>query len=58
MTSSNEYYPGRRVYLKSEPDSTVKIVVIRLAKKGVLCAIDDGTQKVFKQSEIEVYPRD
>lgn len=60
MTSANEFKPGRRVYVKdiTHPLNSVyrEMRVIRKIKKGVLCAIDDGKQQVFKLSEIDVYP--
>ena len=62
MTSTTEYYPGRRVYhidTKHELHSVDrKVYVIRICKKGILCAVDDGTQQIFRQSEIEVYPHE
>ncbi len=60
MTSLTEFKPNRRVYVKdlTHPLNSIyrEMRVIRKAKKGFLCAIDDGTQQVFKASEIEVYP--
>lgn len=60
MTSTTEYHQGRQVYvIDKENDlygSELKIIVVRQCKKGFLCAVEDGTQRIFKQSEIEVYP--
>lgn len=60
MTSTSEYYNGREVYVvdKEHPlfDTRLKIVVVRQCKKGFLCAIENGTEQIFKQSQIEPYP--
>lgn len=59
MTSLSEFYSGRRVYHKDvnhKAYSKLKMVVIRRVKKGILCAIEDGTNEVFKPFDIEVYP--
>lgn len=60
MTSSTEYYQGRQVYVIDKDNelynSKLKIIVIRRCKKGFLCAIENGANQIFKQSEIEVYP--
>jgi len=62
MTSSSEYYSGRRVYVcdkNSFYHSRGKVIIIRKVKKGYLCALDDGTQQVFTQAEIEpFYPEE
>ena len=61
MTSLSEFKPGRRVYHKDvnhKAHSKLKMAVVRRVKKGVLCAIEDGENKVFKPFDIEVYPDD
>lgn len=60
MTSSTEYYYGRRVYHtdKNHPyngNNGRKMFIIRKCKKGFLCSLDNGEQAIFKQSEIEPY---
>lgn len=59
MTSTSEYYQGREVHVVDNEhplfDTPLKIVVIRQCKKGFLCAIENGIEQVFKQSQIEPY---
>ena len=59
MTSLSEFKHGRIVYHKDvnhKAHSKLKMVVVRRVKKGILCAIEDGTTEIFKPFDIEVYP--